>query len=351
MKLSLIIPIYKAEPFLLRLIENLEAQGIFFDDKEIGEVIFINDGSPDNSESIILDYSKKHPWIKYIKQENQGQHIARNTGIKVAQGDYIAFMDQDDAYTNGALSILISIAEKTDADIVRGKALWPIEENFYEWRKHDISKQKIITKYYTGLEYISATKGLCYTTMVWGSVYKKNFLISNNLYFPPDVRYYEDAAFNWNIMPEANKVVVVSNVVYLWIQRDLSDSHDESLSHRITRESNSEYSSIFFKELYDKYKDKPCFPQMILKMMQIQMWWSCYKYLGTMIKLRGLTKKEIDTTIKRIKGIGIYPYPHSFPSELPPGYPHSCIYKVIWSLMSYEWILRIMLNFRYRRHV
>lgn len=97
MKLSLIIPIYNAEPFLSRLFENLEAQGVFFDDREFGEAIFVNDGSPDNSESIILEYAKKHPWVRLIKQANQGQHIARNTGIKAAKGEYIAFMDQDDA--------------------------------------------------------------------------------------------------------------------------------------------------------------------------------------------------------------------------------------------------------------
>ena len=137
MDLSLIIPIYNAEEFLPRLFENLEAQGVFFDDKEIGEVIFVNDGSSDNSEALILEYGKMHPWVKYFKQKNQGPHIARNVGIYNSKGKYIVFGDSDDAYTANAFHLFWEVAEKYDADIVRGGFNLCEEKKFKEWQSYD----------------------------------------------------------------------------------------------------------------------------------------------------------------------------------------------------------------------
>lgn len=127
MKLSLIIPIYNAELYLPGLFFNLESQGVFVDNEELGEVIFINDGSIDSSASIINKYAKKHSWVKLINQINQGQNIARNHGIREAKGDYIAFMDQDDAYAPTGLLLLYNAINVTNSQIVRGHCQWPDE--------------------------------------------------------------------------------------------------------------------------------------------------------------------------------------------------------------------------------
>lgn len=348
MKLSLIIPIYKAKEFIPRLIENLEAQNVFKNKEEYGEVLFIIDGFPDDSEKIIREYSKTRSWIKVITQENRGQHIARNTGIKIAKGEYIAFMDQDDAYIKNALKFLIEIAEKESADIVRGQALWPKEDDFSKWKDCEVQNPSDL-KIYSGQEFILATNGLCYNTMVWGTLYNKDFITSKGLYFPEKVSYYEDAAYNWLIMPEAKKVITLNNIIYFWIQREKSDSHNNSKTHRIKREKNSEQSSIFYFNLFNRYKNKSNFPSNIYNMMLLESQWSCYKYLGTMVKLRGLEKSDITSTINRIKDEGIYPYPHRFPKDLPSGYPKSIPYKLMWWLMSYEWILKVMLRLRAKK--
>lgn len=348
MKLSLIIPIYKAKEFIPRLIENLEAQNVFKNEEEYGEVLFIIDGSPDDSEKIIREYSKTRSWIKVITQKNRGQHIARNSGIKIAKGEYIAFMDQDDAYITNALKFLIEIAEKERADIVRGQAIWPKEEDFSKWKDYEIQSPSDL-KIYSGQNFILATNGLCYNTMVWGTLYNKDFITSKGLYFPEKVSYYEDAAYNWLIMPEAKKVIIIENIIYLWIQRNESESHNSSISHRINREVNAEHLSIFMKNLYLIYNEKREFPFKITNFMKINSNWSCYKYLGTMVKFRGLKKEEINPTIRRIKDEGIYPYPHIYPKDLPGSYPKSFKYKMMWWLMSYEWILKIMLRLRARK--
>lgn len=349
MKLSLIIPIYNAESFLPRLFENIEAQDLFKDDEELGEVIFVNDESPDHSAEVIKEYRKRHPnWVRLISQKNQGQHIARNTGILAAKGDYIAFMDQDDAYTLGGLSILLDTALKNDVDIVRGCAKWPEDESFLDWKTYLNDKLEGVTRY-NGWDFIIRTNGLCYTTMVWCSVYRRKFIIENNILFPKDVRYFEDGAYNWELMLHNPSVVTISNIVYLWIQRPQSESHNDSMDHRARRESMAEQLAVFMLGLYRNYETNVALPLAIKLMLKEVYYWTCYKYLGTLVKFRGLTKGEIEPTIKRLKEEGVYPYPHRFPKDLPEGYPTSLRYRVMWRLMSYEWILKLMLRLRTRK--
>lgn len=349
MKLSLIIPIYNAESFLPRLFENIEAQDLFKDDEELGEVIFVNDESPDHSAEVIKEYRKRHPnWVRLISQKNQGQHIARNTGILAAKGDYIAFMDQDDAYTSGGLKVLLDIAQRENVDVVRGNAEWPEEQFFIKWKEYT-NDEVVESKKYKGWDFIVETNGLCYTTMVWCTVYRREFIIDNNVLFPEEVRYFEDGAYNWKLMLCNPIVVTVPNVVYLWIQRPLSESHNESIEHRVRRESLAESLAVFMGSIEKDYSGNLKLPSAIRKRLIFGKYWSCYKYLGTLVKLRGLTKDQIGSTIKRIKEEGIYPYPHRFPKDLSEGYPTSLRYRVMWRLMSYEWILKLMLRLRTRK--
>ena len=87
-KISIIIPIYNVEKYLRRCLDSV-IQQTFTD----FEIICINDGSPDNSLHILEDYASKDNRIKIITQKNQGLSIARNNGLKIAQGDYIYFLE------------------------------------------------------------------------------------------------------------------------------------------------------------------------------------------------------------------------------------------------------------------
>ena len=91
MKISIIIPIYKVEKYLQSCLDSVLAQT--FKD---WEAICVNDGSPDNSGKILTEYAKKDPRIKIITQNNQGPSVARNNGLKQANGKYIFFLDSDD---------------------------------------------------------------------------------------------------------------------------------------------------------------------------------------------------------------------------------------------------------------
>lgn len=204
MKISLIIPIYNAEAFLPRLFENIEAQGVFKDDEEIGEVIFVNDGSSDDSKAKIQEFGRSHTWVRYIEQKNQGQHIARNTGIKAAKGDYIAFMDQDDAYTVDSLKVMLKGAEQNDADILRGRFSLAKDLEYNKWQLYrcDGSEKSTVE---CGTDYIIRRNGLHYDDFVWASLYRRSFLVHHGFMFHHLVRYNEDGAFVWQVIPEAKK--------------------------------------------------------------------------------------------------------------------------------------------------
>ncbi|MBQ1280591.1 MAG: glycosyltransferase, partial [Bacteroidales bacterium] len=117
-KLSLIAPIYGVEPYIEKFAKS--ALGQTFTDMEF---IFVNDGTKDRSieilESLIeKEFSHLKERITIINKENQGLPLARKTGMDAAQGEYILFADSDDWLEVTAAEKIMSVAEKTDADIV-----------------------------------------------------------------------------------------------------------------------------------------------------------------------------------------------------------------------------------------
>ncbi len=114
MKLSVIVPVYKAEKYLRKCVDSILNQTT----DEL-ELILINDGSPDNSQLIIDEYVTAYPdKVRAIAVENGGQGRARNFGIDIAQGDYLSFIDSDDYLEADAFEIMLKAADENNADIV-----------------------------------------------------------------------------------------------------------------------------------------------------------------------------------------------------------------------------------------
>ena len=112
-EISIIIPVYKVEAYLRRCLDSVLAQT--FQDFE---VICVNDGSPDGCDKILAEYSAKYKNIQIINQENQGLSVARNNGLKQANGNYIYFLDSDDAIHPQLLETAHTYAERFSADLV-----------------------------------------------------------------------------------------------------------------------------------------------------------------------------------------------------------------------------------------
>lgn len=111
-EISVIVPVYNVEEYLYKCIDSILAQTF-----KNFELILVDDGSPDNCPSICDEYAKKDERIKVIHQENQGLSGARNTGINIAKGKYITFVDSDDIINKFYLEILYKNITDEDCDI------------------------------------------------------------------------------------------------------------------------------------------------------------------------------------------------------------------------------------------
>ena len=112
-KVSVVVPIYNVEPYLVMCLESLLNQTL----KEI-EIILVDDGSPDNCPQICDEYAQRDSRIKVIHKKNAGLGMARNSGIEIATGKYIAFLDSDDIWLPNKLSDQLKVFEKSEVAIV-----------------------------------------------------------------------------------------------------------------------------------------------------------------------------------------------------------------------------------------
>ena len=110
--ISAIVPVYNVEKYLYRCVDSILKQTY-----ENFELILIDDGSPDNCSQMCDELSEKDSRIKVIHQENQGLSAARNSGIKIAKGNYLTFIDSDDWISNTMFEDLINLIKEKNADI------------------------------------------------------------------------------------------------------------------------------------------------------------------------------------------------------------------------------------------
>ena len=112
--LSVIIPVYKVEPYINKCLDSLIIEPELMDKMD---VLIINDGTPDNSAEMSREYVKRFPAVfRQIDKENGGHGSVWNLGVKEAYGKYVKFLDSDDWLEN--VDVMIQKLEQTDADLI-----------------------------------------------------------------------------------------------------------------------------------------------------------------------------------------------------------------------------------------
>lgn len=185
-KLSIIIPIYKVEKYIVECIESICCQLI-----DGVEVILVNDGTPDNSMLLAHQYiSENYNHLKnqfvFVDQENQGLSGARNTGISVSKGEYIAFLDSDDKLQETYFNKILKIIIEYDVDLIQFSALrFDNTGNYSSFLKNNMNTgiaeldEKTLVSIFEDSSWFA-----------WLRVYKKK-LFQSDLF--PVGRNYEDA--------------------------------------------------------------------------------------------------------------------------------------------------------------
>ena len=123
-KVSIVVPVYNAEPYLDNCIQSLVNQTV-----SDFEIILVNDGSKDRSKDIIDSWKKKDCRIICVNQENQGVTKARKNGVNAASGEWVTFVDADDELPSNALELMLDKSD--DYDIVIGHTLMDLDWKFF----------------------------------------------------------------------------------------------------------------------------------------------------------------------------------------------------------------------------
>ena len=195
MDLSIIVPVYKVEPYLRRCVKSLMAQTC-----ENYEVLLVDDGSPDSCPKICDELAACTDNIRVIHKANGGLSSARNAGLFAARGDYIGFVDSDDVAAPDMFAIMLTAAKTSDADIVmcdyfrvlRTGRRWlmttALRPGLYE-------KADIIKYLYPSL---IMGENLDYGPLlsVWHCLYSRKFLNQYHLAFADDIPWSEDNLFS-----------------------------------------------------------------------------------------------------------------------------------------------------------
>lgn len=210
-RLSIIIPVYNVESYLRSCIESCISNDLYNQEYEI---IAVNDGSRDNSKSILEEYQQSYNILKVISQENQGLSVARNTGLGIAKGDYIWFVDSDDWIDESAINLVISKIKKNNLDIIKLRA-WDIFPDGNKRIRHSEYDENIIQD---GRTYALTNLG---NTPVQFSIYRKKLLTDNNLQFLPGV-FHEDNEFTPRVYWYAKKVGFINKPLYYYRQNPAS---------------------------------------------------------------------------------------------------------------------------------
>lgn len=210
-KISIIVPVYNAEKYLDRCIKSIYSQT--FTDYEI---ILVNDGSLDNSLALCRKYAESDSRITVIDKENGGAGSARNKGIEIAKGEYLAFPDVDDWFESNMYEELYTLAKSGDYDIVFSgvnnysqdlKFLSTVKCPIVDFKSQDECRKNIMTLFPTTLIFDSPCNKL----------YKRELIEENGVRFT-DLRRCQDAMFNIDFYNAANTVASIDKAYYNYIE-------------------------------------------------------------------------------------------------------------------------------------
>ena len=223
LKLSIIVPVYNVENYVRDCFNSIFRQKLNDDDFE---VIIINDGTEDNSMTVIADIISQHHNIIIVNQENQGSSVAWNKGIAIANGEYILLVDADDLLIERRLKLLLEKAIETKADIVVPEFIEVDDEEITESKVAHLTAlhQPLSFQRTTGKEMflLDLHPSECF---VWRKLYKKKFLIQNHLSFVPGI-HFQDIPFTNECYIVAGKCFKASQLFYIYRKKKGHVTHD-----------------------------------------------------------------------------------------------------------------------------
>ena len=247
-EISVVVPVYKVRDRIIRTLESLKAQTF----KDF-EVLFVDDGSPDDSSDFADNYLKDSDVAyKIIKKKNGGVSSARNLGIEEAQGEYIMFLDSDDYI---------------DKNMLKGFYDKILEGNFdvlYCAYVFEESNEKEITNNMKDLNYgevsgKEAALGLIYGTTythIMANLFKRSLLINNNIRFDEKRKFAEDISFMVKAYASSERVYCINKIYAHYVKWGESAMNNINLNYKDVYYSNVETLQYIKEKFNDKALEK-----------------------------------------------------------------------------------------------
>ena len=244
--ISIVIPIYNAEKYLEECLNSIKNQTY----KNI-EVIMVNDGSKDDSETICKRFSEDDARFRYFTKVNGGVSSARNLGLDNVKGDYITFIDADDWIAEKHLELLINSIKKTNSDIG--------VSSYKEFNNKDTYYIRVYTKQEKNLlnfekmnrdEFLTLFPKLMSTNVCFNNAVSKLFRkdLVKNLRFDTSIKYGEDLDFYFRLYMNVDSISYVDELTYVY------RIHGDSTTSNFNQE-HAEQELNIFKQMYEKIQE------------------------------------------------------------------------------------------------
>ena len=218
--ISIIVPCFNVEKYIERCFDSIKNQTY-----RNFEIVFINDGSTDATLSILKEIINNYPNLNIVvySQDNQGVSVARNTGLELANGEYVTFIDADDFVFTDFLQVLNDNKDGVGLSVVgiTGDG-FNIKKTSFEGI---IPKDKFVYEFWL-------------TQHLWGSVankiYSMQIIQDHNLSFDPELKIMEDMYFNMNYCQHIDKIYVSNQQLYYYPKNAESTMHNSNFSNKMT---------------------------------------------------------------------------------------------------------------------
>ncbi len=297
--LTVIVAVYRTEEFFKRCLDSL-----FASEYKNLEILLIDDGSPDNCPALCDEYAKMDDRIRVVHKENGGGHSAKNLGIRIAKGDYVAVCDNDDMVPPDGYRLMMERAAETDADVVRGTVRRTFSDTGDVRLFHRSESDSFMTKL-IGFQ---------------GAVYKTKMLREHQIRLG-EFRLGDDMCFMAQVMNYARKIVYIDDVTYEYIIRP-SNSKEASAVQSKTRN---------FLHYYDEFRWRNWVLSYVSEHKRLKEAYG--KELGAFCMVitedwLAYTKEEREKCFKELKEIvGLIDWEHD--TEQPKGYLQTDLKKFL----------------------
>lgn len=223
---SVIMPVYNAVKYVSAAIESVLEQ-TFAD----FELILVDDGATDGSGEICDKYAAADNRVIVIHKKNGGICSARNTGMRLAKGKYLAFCDHDDIYLKNYLEKAVSAAEESGAKFVKFSykgEMWNNDKKIKEYGQKLVNKTLNISELVNDYDYFN-----CAIRAIWNGIYLKSVVFNNEIEFDETVRFgMEDYLFNLKVLNYIDEARFVSDILYIHYARIEQSTSEKYRSER-----------------------------------------------------------------------------------------------------------------------